>query len=31
MTLFIAFWAAFPVNRALISRRRGHAVIHEYH
>jgi Domain of unknown function (DUF4396) len=29
--LFIAFWAAFPVNRALIGRGRGHAVVHEYH
>jgi hypothetical protein len=27
--LFIAFWAAFPVNRALIARGRGHAVVHE--
>jgi Domain of unknown function (DUF4396) len=29
--LFIAFWAAFPVNRALISRGRGHAAAHAYH
>ena len=29
--LFIAFWVAFPVNRALIRRGRGHAVVHEYH
>jgi hypothetical protein len=29
--LFIAFWAAFPVNRVLIARGRGHAVVHEYH
>ena len=29
--LFIAFWAAFPVNRMLIGRGRGHAVVHEYH
>jgi Zn-dependent protease len=28
--LFIAFWAAFPVNRVLIARGRGHAVVHEY-
>jgi hypothetical protein len=27
--LFIAFWAAFPVNRVLISR--GHAAVHAYH
>ena len=31
VSLFIAFWAAFPVNRALIVRGRGHAVVHEYH
>jgi hypothetical protein len=29
--LFIAFWAAFSVNRVLIARGRGHAVVHEYH
>jgi Domain of unknown function (DUF4396) len=29
--LFIAFWAAFPVNRVLIARGRGHAVVHGYH
>ena len=29
--LFIAFWAAFPVNRALIARGKGHAVVHAYH
>ena len=29
--LFIAFWAAFPVNRLLIARGRGHAVVHDYH
>ena len=29
--LFIAFWAAFPVNRVLIARGRGHAVVHAYH
>ena len=28
--LFIAFWAAFPVNRLLIARGRGHAVVHEF-
>jgi len=31
VSLFIAFWAAFHVNRALIARGRGHAVVHEYH
>ena len=31
VSLFIVFWAAFPVNRALIARGRGHAVVHEYH
>jgi hypothetical protein len=29
--LAVAFVAAFPVNRYLISRGRGHAVVHEYH
>jgi hypothetical protein len=29
--LAIAFVAAFPVNRYLIARGRGHAVVHEYH
>lgn len=31
VALFIAFWAAFPVNRLLIARGRGHAVVHEFH
>jgi hypothetical protein len=30
-SLFVAFWAAFPVNRYLIARGRGHALMHEYH
>jgi hypothetical protein len=29
--LFVAFWAAFPVNRLLIARGKRHAVIHAYH
>lgn len=29
--LFIAFWAAVPVNRWLIARGRGHAVVHSFH
>jgi hypothetical protein len=29
--LAVAFVAAFPVNRWLISRGRGHAVVHQYH
>jgi hypothetical protein len=29
--LFIAFWAAVPVNRWLIARGKGHAVVHEFH
>ncbi|MEV4422338.1 DUF4396 domain-containing protein [Patulibacter sp. NPDC049589] len=29
--LFIAFWITVPVNRWLISRGRGHAVVHGYH
>jgi hypothetical protein len=31
VSLAIAFVAAFPVNRALIARGRGHAVVHAYH
>jgi Domain of unknown function (DUF4396) len=29
--LAVAYVAAFPVNRWLIARGRGHAVVHEYH
>jgi hypothetical protein len=29
--LGVAFVAAFPVNRWLIARSKGHAVVHEYH
>jgi hypothetical protein len=29
--LAVAFVAAFPVNRWLIARGRGHAVVHDYH
>jgi hypothetical protein len=29
--LFIAFWVAVPVNRWLIARGKGHAVIHQMH
>jgi Domain of unknown function (DUF4396) len=31
LSLAIAFVAAFPVNRALIARGRGHAVVHAHH
>jgi hypothetical protein len=31
VSLAIAFVAAFPVNRLLIARGQGHAVIHQYH
>jgi hypothetical protein len=31
LALAIAFAAAFPVNRALIARGRGHALVHEHH
>jgi hypothetical protein len=31
LSLAVAFAAAFPVNRYLISRGRGHAVIHQFH
>ena len=29
--LFIAFWITVPVNRWLIGRGKGHAVVHAYH
>ncbi len=29
--LFIAFWAAVPVNRWLIARGKGHALVHAHH
>ena len=31
LALAVAFVAAFPVNRYLIARRRGHAVVHAHH
>ena len=31
VSLAIAFVSAFPVNRYLIARGRGHAVVHAYH
>lgn len=31
VALAIAFVVAFPINRYLISRGKGHAVVHEYH
>ena len=31
VALAVAFVAAFPVNRYLIARGRGHAVVHQYH
>ncbi|WP_445148849.1 DUF4396 domain-containing protein [Baekduia sp. Peel2402] len=31
IALFIAFWAAFPVNRWLIAQGKGHAVVMEHH
>ncbi len=31
VALAVAFFAALPVNRALIRRGRGHAVVHQYH
>lgn len=31
LSLFVAFWAAVPVNRYLISRGKGHAIAHEHH
>ena len=29
--LFLAFWAALPVNRWLLARGKGHAVMHAHH
>lgn len=31
VSLAVAFVAAFPVNRYLISRGKGHAVMHQHH
>jgi Domain of unknown function (DUF4396) len=31
VALAVAFAAAFPVNRYLIARGKGHAVVHKYH
>ena len=31
LALFTAFWAAYPVNRYLISKNKGHALVHRYH
>jgi Domain of unknown function (DUF4396) len=31
VSLLVAFVAAYPVNRWLIARGRGHAVVHELH
>ncbi len=31
ISLVVAFCAAFPLNRYLIARGKGHAVMHEYH
>lgn len=30
-SLVVAFGAAFPLNRYLIARGRGHAIVHDYH
>lgn len=31
LALFVAFWVAVPVNRHLLKRGKGHALVHEYH
>jgi len=31
LSLFLAFWAAFPVNRFLLMRGKGHALLHSGH
>ncbi len=30
-SLFVAFWAAMPVNKYLLDRGKGHALVHKYH
>jgi hypothetical protein len=30
-SLFVAFWAAYPVNNYLLSRGKGHALVMKYH
>jgi hypothetical protein len=29
--LFVAFWVAYPLNRWMIARGQGHAVVHKHH
>ncbi len=31
LSLFVAFWAAVPVNKYLLERGKGHALVHKYH
>lgn len=31
LSLFVAFWAAYPVNKYLINRGKGHALVHKHH
>jgi hypothetical protein len=31
LSLFVAFWFALPLNRWLIGRGKGHAVVHQFH
>ncbi len=31
LALFVAFWVTVPVNRWLIGKGKGHAVVHQYH
>jgi hypothetical protein len=31
LSLVAAFWAAFPLNRYLIARGKGHAIVHDHH
>ncbi|MBP6913062.1 MAG: DUF4396 domain-containing protein [Candidatus Levybacteria bacterium] len=31
VSLFVAFWSSYPVNMYLISKGKGHAVVHGYH
>ena len=31
LSLFVAFWVAYPLNRYLISKGKGHALAHQHH
>lgn len=31
VALFVAFWAAYPVNKRLLAQGKGHALLHAHH